>query len=58
MDLLSPLHLAILLVVALLIFGPRRLPEIGQGLGRTIRDFRKAMREDTDDAAPPPRAGK
>jgi len=44
MDLLSPLHLAILLVVALLIFGPRRLPEIGQGLGRTIRDFRKAMR--------------
>jgi len=57
MDLLSPLHLAILLVVALLIFGPRRLPEIGQGLGRTIRDFRKAMREDTDDAALPPWAG-
>lgn len=42
-DLLSPLHLIVLLVVALLIFGPKRLPEIGSGLGRSIKEFRDAM---------------
>ena len=50
MDLLSPVHLGIILIVALLIFGPKRLPELGHGLGKTIRDFRKAMQENTVEA--------
>ena len=36
-------ELIVILVVALLVFGPGRLPEIGSALGRSIRDFRKAF---------------
>ena len=50
----SPVQILIVLVVALLIFGPTRLPEMGRGLGRGIRDFRQGLtgREDAraDDA--------
>ena len=42
-DLLTPTHLVFLLVLALLIFGPRRLPEIGSGMGKALRDFRLAL---------------
>lgn len=51
LDLFSPIHLVIILAVALLIFGPRRLPEIGSGLGKTIRSFRAAMNGE-EEAAP------
>ncbi len=40
---LQPLHLIIILVVALLIFGPQRLPEIGKAFGKSIAEFRDAM---------------
>lgn len=56
-DLLSPVHLVILLVIALLVFGPRRLPEIGAGLGKGLREFRQAMQEVTaplKESAPKP----
>lgn len=43
MDLFSPLHIIILLVIALLVFGPKRLPEIGSGLGKSIREFKQSM---------------
>ena len=36
-------ELVVILVVALLVFGPGRLPEVGTALGRAIRDFRKAF---------------
>ncbi|MDA8345264.1 MAG: twin-arginine translocase TatA/TatE family subunit [Thermaerobacter sp.] len=49
MDLLTPVHLVIILAIALLLFGPKRLPEIGQGLGKTIREFRNAMKEGADE---------
>lgn len=42
--LLRPQHLLIILVVALFIFGPKKLPELGQGLGKGIRSFRDSMR--------------
>ena len=57
---LSPLHLVIVLVVALVVLGPRRLPEAGAALGRTIREFRAALSTVADDVvgssptAPPP----
>jgi sec-independent protein translocase protein TatA len=42
MGAIEPWHLVVVLVVVLLIFGPKRLPEVGKSLGETIREFRKA----------------
>ncbi|MCY0865305.1 MAG: twin-arginine translocase TatA/TatE family subunit [Sulfobacillus sp.] len=42
-DLLSPSHLIVLLIIAVFVFGPKRLPELGKGLGQTIRDFKGAV---------------
>ena len=47
-------ELIVILVVALLIFGPGKLPEIGSALGKGIRDFRKALENKSDE---PPAAG-
>lgn len=41
------MHLLLILVIALVIFGPGKLPEIGAGLGKSIREFKKAMSEET-----------
>jgi len=41
--LFQPLHLLLILVIVLIIFGPGKLPEIGEGLGKSIRGFKKAM---------------
>jgi sec-independent protein translocase protein TatA len=43
MGLDNPLHIAFLLVVLLLVFGARRLPEIGRSLGGGMRGFRDAL---------------
>ncbi len=43
--LFQPLHLLLILVIVLIIFGPGRLPEIGEGLGKSIWGFKKAMSE-------------
>jgi sec-independent protein translocase protein TatA len=42
---LAPQHLIIILVIVLVIFGPKRLPEIGRGLGKGIREFKGSMNE-------------
>jgi len=39
-------ELLLILGIALLIFGPRKLPELGSALGRTIKEFRKGMKEE------------
>jgi sec-independent protein translocase protein TatA len=44
---LQPTHLIIILIVALLIFGPSKLPEIGKALGKTIREFQTGIKEAT-----------
>jgi TatA/E family protein of Tat protein translocase len=44
---LQPLHLVVIAVVALILFGPSRLPEIGRSLGRTIKEFQSATKEAT-----------
>ncbi len=48
--LFRPGHLIILLVIVLLVFGPSKLPELGGALGKTIRDFKKAMHEPLEQA--------
>ena len=45
-NILQPTHLLLILVVALLVLGPKRLPEAGRALGKGIRDFRSAMSGD------------
>ncbi len=47
--LFQPLHLLLILVIVLIIFGPGKLPEIGEGLGKSIRGFKKAMSDKDDD---------
>lgn len=39
-------ELVVILLVALLIFGPSRLAEVGSSLGRAVRDFRKALQDE------------
>jgi len=43
--LFQPMHLIVVLFIALLVFGPRKLPELGKGLGDGIRSFKDSMRE-------------
>ncbi len=45
---IQPIHLIVILIVALIIFGPSRLPEIGRGLGKAITEFRRGTHEMTD----------
>ena len=43
--LLQPMHLLVILIIAMFVFGPKKLPELGKGLGEGIRGFKKAMSE-------------
>ena len=43
--LFQPLHFIVILGIALLVFGPKKIPELGKGLGEGIRGFRAAMKE-------------
>jgi sec-independent protein translocase protein TatA len=45
---IQPIHLIIVAIVALIIFGPSRLPELGRSLGKSITEFRKGMKEMTE----------
>lgn len=47
--LLQPTHLLVILAVALLVFGPKKLPELGQGLGKGIKSFKEGMKSATDE---------
>lgn len=49
--LFQPMHLMVVLFIALMVFGPKKLPELGRGLGDGIRSFRDSMRE-KDSGAP------
>jgi len=50
--LFQPLHLLIILVIALVIFGPGKLPELGASLGKGIKDFKKALSNDDKEVTP------
>jgi len=43
--LFQPMHLIVILIIVLIIFGPGKLPELGEGLGKSIKAFKKAMNE-------------
>ena len=56
---IGPFELLLILVVALVIFGPRKLPEIGKAVGQAIRSFREQSQKLTDELTldtpePPP----
>jgi TatA/E family protein of Tat protein translocase len=42
----GPLELGLVLAIALLIFGPKKIPEIGKAIGRTIKEFKKGSKGD------------
>ena len=44
--LLQPMHLVLILGIALIVFGPKRLPELGRSLGQSIRGFKDAMHKE------------
>ena len=50
--LMQPMHLLVILFIALLFFGPSKLGDLGKGLGDGIRHFKNAMREGSEPATP------
>jgi TatA/E family protein of Tat protein translocase len=44
---IQPIHIVIVVIVALLIFGPKRLPEVGRWIGKSVTEFRKSSQEMT-----------
>jgi sec-independent protein translocase protein TatA len=53
-DLLQPWHLIVLAVVAFLLFGAKRLPELGKGLGEGLKGFKEGLKGVTDPTPPAP----
>lgn len=52
--LFQPMHLLVILVIVLLIFGPKKLGDLGKGLGEGIRNFKSSMNESNPTTTPPP----
>lgn len=49
----GPFELAIVLIIALIVFGPKRLPELGRSLGKGIREFRGSLSGESHDEPAP-----
>jgi sec-independent protein translocase protein TatA len=49
----GPLEIAVVLIIVLIIFGPKRLPELGQSMGRGIREFKNSLSGDKEDPDSP-----
>jgi len=54
---IGPLEVAVILVVALVVFGPKRLPELGKSMGKGIREFKGSLSMDDHDDVPPTAIG-
>jgi sec-independent protein translocase protein TatA len=46
---IGPLEIVIILIIALIVFGPKRLPELGRSMGRGMREFKNSLTSDKDD---------
>jgi len=46
--LFQPMHLLVIFGIALLVFGPKKLPELGKGIGEGIRGFKSAMKTEEE----------
>ncbi len=53
--LLQPMHVLLILIIALVVFGPSRLPELGKALGESIQGFKKGLNDKDDDRSRPAR---
>jgi sec-independent protein translocase protein TatA len=53
----NPFHIALVLVVLLLVFGAKRLPELGRSLGSGLREFKDSFTDDPERPALPPSTG-
>ena len=49
--LFQPMHLLVIFAIALFIFGPKKLPELGKGIGDGIRALKEGLREDSSKSA-------
>jgi sec-independent protein translocase protein TatA len=47
-NLLQPTHLILVLVIALIVLGPKRLPEVGRSLGRSIQEFKRSLSDHSE----------
>jgi sec-independent protein translocase protein TatA len=54
--LFQPMHLLVIFFIALLVFGPKKLPELGKGLGEGIRSLKEGMRDHPAEASKTPTA--
>lgn len=52
--LFQPMHLLVIFGIALLVFGPKKLPELGKGIGEGIRGFKSAIKAEEEKAAAAP----
>lgn len=52
--LLQPMHLLLIGIIAMVVLGPKRLPELGRGLGEGIRNFRDSMKNLSEDRVSEP----
>jgi sec-independent protein translocase protein TatA len=57
-NLLTPSHLAVLLGIAVLVFGGKKIPELGKGIGEGLRSFRDGISGRTEEDPPTPRASR
>jgi len=53
-DLLQPMHLLVIGIIVFLLFGAKRLPELGKGLGEGLKGFKEGIKGVTDPPPPPP----
>lgn len=59
---IGPLEIVVVLIIALVVFGPKRLPELGRGLGKGLREFKTSVTgesrdEDPEEEPAPPEIG-
>lgn len=54
---IGPLEILVVLIIALVVFGPKRLPELGASLGKGIRDFSTGLKGEQQDAIAAPPGG-